>query len=109
MMNAMLIWLSDFIQNIISNLGVYGPLLGCLLIVVESMIPILPLCLFITMNFVALCGSVVLTYVLPEKPKQEEFCNPAHINSSSLYIFWKWSLKYYIPAIISLGFIIRFF
>jgi uncharacterized membrane protein YdjX (TVP38/TMEM64 family) len=53
MMNAMLIWLSDFIQNIISNLGVYGPLLGCLLIVVESMIPILPLCLFITMNFVA--------------------------------------------------------
>ncbi len=58
--------------------------------------------------FVALCGSFVITYVLPDKPKQLEFCNPSHFNSTSLYGFWKWSLKYYIPAIIILGFILRF-
>jgi len=58
--------------------------------------------------FVALCGSIVITYILPEAPKQEEFCNPNHINSTSLYGFWKWSLKYYIPAIIILGFVLRF-
>lgn len=59
--------------------------------------------------FVALCGSFVFAYILPDKPKDEEFSNPSHINSSSLYIFWKWSLKYYIPAIIILGFLIRIF
>jgi NSS family neurotransmitter:Na+ symporter len=58
---------------------------------------------------VALCGSVVMSYVLPESPKETEFCDPAHLNSSSLYGAWKWSLKYYIPLIILVGFFLRFF
>ncbi len=57
--------------------------------------------------FVALCGSIVFAYILPDKPKEDEFCNPTHINSHSLYVFWKLSLKYYIPAIIIIGYILR--
>lgn len=43
--------------NIINYLGIYGPILACFLIVIESMIPILPLCVFITINFIVF-GSV---------------------------------------------------
>ncbi len=45
--------LYDLIMNTIDALGVYGPLLGCLFIVLESMIPPLPLFVFITINFMA--------------------------------------------------------
>ena len=45
--------ISEFIDVLISMLGVWGPLLGCLLMVVESIIPILPLAAFITLNFLA--------------------------------------------------------
>ena len=47
-----------FIMGAIDSLGVYGPLLGCLFIVLESIIPPLPLFVFITINFVAF-GSVI--------------------------------------------------
>lgn len=47
-----------FIMGVIDSLGVYGPLLGCLFIVLESIIPPLPLFVFITINFVAF-GSVI--------------------------------------------------
>ena len=47
-----------FIMGVIDSLGVYGPLLGCLFIVFESIIPPLPLFVFITINFVAF-GSVI--------------------------------------------------
>jgi uncharacterized membrane protein YdjX (TVP38/TMEM64 family) len=57
-MNTILNNLSDFINYVISSLGVYGPILGCLLIILESIIPILPLCLFITMNFIAF-GNII--------------------------------------------------
>lgn len=43
--------LSDFIQNFLFSLGVFAPIFSCLLIVIESMVPILPLCVFITINF----------------------------------------------------------
>ena len=43
----------EFIMNTIDALGVYGPLLGSLFIVLESIIPPLPLFVFITINFVA--------------------------------------------------------
>lgn len=43
----------DFIMNLIDALGVYGPILGCVLIVLESIIPALPLFVFITINFIA--------------------------------------------------------
>ena len=45
--------LYDIIMNTIDALGVYGPLLGCLFIVLESMIPPLPLFVFITINFMS--------------------------------------------------------
>jgi uncharacterized membrane protein YdjX (TVP38/TMEM64 family) len=45
--------LSDFIYNIINMIGVYGPILACVLILFESIIPIMPLALFITINFLA--------------------------------------------------------
>lgn len=43
----------DFIMNLITYLGVYGPILGCLLIILESILPVLPLFVFITMNTLA--------------------------------------------------------
>ncbi len=45
--------ISEMIDVLITMLGVWGPLLGCLLIVIESIIPILPLAAFITLNFLA--------------------------------------------------------
>lgn len=43
----------DLVMNTIAALGVYGPLLGCLFIILESIFPPLPLFVFITMNFIA--------------------------------------------------------
>ncbi len=43
----------EFIMNTIDSLGVYGPLLGSLFIILESILPPLPLFVFITINFVA--------------------------------------------------------
>lgn len=43
----------DIVMNSIAALGVYGPILGCLFIVLESIIPPLPLFVFITINFIA--------------------------------------------------------
>lgn len=43
----------DLIMNTIAALGVYGPLLGCLFIILESIFPPLPLFVFITINFIA--------------------------------------------------------
>ena len=42
-----------FVMNTIDALGVYGPLLGCAFIILESILPPLPLFVFITLNFVA--------------------------------------------------------
>ena len=42
-----------FVMNTIYMLGVYGPLLGCIFIILESILPPLPLFVFITLNFVA--------------------------------------------------------
>ena len=43
----------NFIMDTIDAMGVYGPLLGSLFIVFESIIPPLPLFVFITINFIA--------------------------------------------------------
>lgn len=43
----------NFIMDTIDALGVYGPILGSLFIVFESIIPPLPLFVFITINFIA--------------------------------------------------------
>ena len=54
--------LNNSINSLINYMGVMGPLFGCVLILIESMIPILPLCLFITINCVTfgyLFGSII--------------------------------------------------
>lgn len=49
----MLAEVSTFIEQLIMDLGVFAPLLACVCIIVESMLPVLPLCTFITVNFIA--------------------------------------------------------
>lgn len=69
-----------FIMNTIDALGVYGPLFGSLFIILESIIPPLPLFVFITINFVAFgkvlgfiiswictCIGCILSYYLVKK------------------------------------------
>lgn len=41
------------VTSLLESLGIYGPLLGCVLILFESILPILPLSAFITLNFYA--------------------------------------------------------
>ena len=45
--------INNYIDLILKSLGIYGPLLGSLLICVESILPFLPLSAFITLNFLA--------------------------------------------------------
>ncbi len=65
-MEEILANLDTFINNLLLSLGVYGPILGCLLILVESILPILPLSVFITLNFMSFGHLVgfILSYVL---------------------------------------------
>lgn len=53
----------DILMNFIDSMGLYGPLFGCLLIILESIIAILPLFVFITMNFIAF--GKVLGFIIP--------------------------------------------
>ncbi len=48
----MLEWLDQNIIDIVNGLGLFGPLLGCFLILIESILPVLPLFVFITLNFI---------------------------------------------------------
>ena len=43
--------ISDFIFNTIEAFGIYGPILSCFLMFFESIFPIMPLAVFITVNF----------------------------------------------------------
>ncbi len=45
--------IDNVIDNLLASLGVWGPILGCFFITVESMVPILPLFVFITLNFLS--------------------------------------------------------
>ncbi len=42
---------NDLVVNMIQSMGPYGVLFSCLLIIVESILPILPLTVFIAINF----------------------------------------------------------
>lgn len=42
-----------FIDTTLQGMGIWGPIVGCFLITIESMVPILPLFVFITLNFLA--------------------------------------------------------
>lgn len=60
----------EFIDNIINTffdtMGVFAPILGCVLIIIESMFPILPLVLFITINFYYLGSALgfIVSWIL---------------------------------------------
>ena len=43
--------IDEIISNVLSSMGGFAPLLACLLILVESILPVLPLAVFITINF----------------------------------------------------------
>lgn len=45
--------IDTFIDAALQSLGIWGPIVGCFLITIESMLPILPLFVFITLNFLA--------------------------------------------------------
>jgi len=47
-----------FIDTTLQSLGVWGPIVGCFFITIESCVPILPLFVFITLNFLAF-GSLI--------------------------------------------------
>lgn len=38
-------------ETLLNNLGIWGSVLSCFLITIESILPILPLCVFVTFNF----------------------------------------------------------
>ncbi len=50
--------LDNLINEFLLNIGIYGPILGCFCILIESILPILPLFVFITINFLVF-GSIV--------------------------------------------------
>jgi NSS family neurotransmitter:Na+ symporter len=56
---------------------------------------------------VAMGMSWVLHLAISEEQKAQEFLGPHNLNSSSLYLHWKFTLKYFIPIIISCGFILQ--
>ena len=45
--------LDNLVNEFLLGIGIFGPILGCLCILVESIIPIMPLFVFITINFLA--------------------------------------------------------
>ncbi|MBE6140044.1 MAG: TVP38/TMEM64 family protein [Firmicutes bacterium] len=49
----MLMNLYDIIITTINEIGIFGPLLGSILIIFESILPVMPLFVFITLNFIA--------------------------------------------------------
>ena len=76
------------IENVLNALGIFGPILGCVLIVIESILPILPLSVFVTLNFYAfgkLLGFLIsyvctilgcmISYMLVRKGFKNKFTN----------------------------------
>lgn len=50
--------ITTIVEEYVLSFGVYAPILACLLIMVESILPFLPLFVFITVNFIAF-GTLV--------------------------------------------------
>lgn len=65
-MEELFLNIDSLINDILLSLGVYGPLLGCVLILVESILPILPLSVFITLNFMSFghLFGFLISYIL---------------------------------------------
>lgn len=45
--------IDTFIDTTLQSMGIWGPIVGCFFITIESCVPILPLFVFITLNFLA--------------------------------------------------------
>lgn len=58
--------IGTYILNLIESLGMYGPLLGCFLILTESILPIMPISIFIALNFYAFGNlfGFLISYIL---------------------------------------------
>jgi len=65
-MEEILLNIDNLIKTTLDSLGVYGPILGCILILFESILPILPLSVFITLNFYSFGYFVgfIISYIL---------------------------------------------
>lgn len=66
LMKEVLLNIDYYIELFLNSLGIYGPILGCLLILVESILPVLPLSIFITLNFISF-GQIIgflISYLL---------------------------------------------
>jgi len=50
--------IDTFIETTLQGMGIWGPVIGCFFITIESMMPILPLFVFITLNFLAF-GNII--------------------------------------------------
>lgn len=50
--------MDEIINSFLLSIGIWGPILGCILILLESIIPILPLFVFITINFLVF-GNII--------------------------------------------------
>jgi len=58
----MILNLTDTIKQFVLSLGAFAPFLACLLILVESILPFLPLCAFITINFI--CFGNIIGFII---------------------------------------------
>ncbi len=56
----------EFIMALITGSSFYGPIIACLLIFIESIMPVLPLCVFITILFISYgyVWGYLISYVL---------------------------------------------
>lgn len=52
--------MTDLVLDFINNIGSYGPIMACLFILIESIVPALPLCVFIVINFLSFGNFVGL-------------------------------------------------
>lgn len=59
-------FINTIVSNIMNDLGAFAPVLACLLIVIESIFPILPLSLFITINayYMGYIPGFIVSYIL---------------------------------------------
>ena len=55
--------IDTFIDTTLQGLGILGPIIGCFFILIESMVPILPLFVFITLNFLAYFLGIYLSWL----------------------------------------------
>ena len=58
-------FINTIVNNVMNDLGAFAPILACFLIIIESIFPILPLTLFITVNayYMGYIPGFILSYI----------------------------------------------